>query len=397
MPLDDDGDEDAPAAGPPLPPDDRLWRHPSELSGTGVRAPARSPVAAGRPRTRGVVIVAATAGATLAVGLLAVVQGLPRTLDEVSPASTVAASVTQAFVGNRYEAVRTTTRIAPSMAAVEATVDGATTRGSAVVIRDDGYLVTAAHLVAGAGMIRVVTSDGRTYDADRIGSDPVTDLVVLRIRANGLRPAAFATDSAPAVGERTFAIGCPAAPGEPLWLAMGAVRALRRSLAGVAGETLHGLIETDAPVVPAAAGGALVNTSGVVVGLTTSGAGDERARESGFATPAQVVADVAEDIIATGAARHVWLGVEGGDLDTVRAKALGVGGGALVQRVVAPSPAADAGLADGDVIVEVDGIPVRSMSELVASVREHDDGEQVEVTYIRGDERAARTITLAEK
>jgi putative serine protease PepD len=132
----------------------------------------------------------------------------------------------------------------------------------------------------------------------------------------------------------------------------------------------------------------------VVIGVTTTPAGD---KGLGFATPIDVAKAVALDIIATGSAHHVWLGVQAADVDTTTAKTLGVQGGAKLAAVIGGSPAAVAGLLVDDVITSIDGAPVSSMTGLVLALRSHEPGDLVQIDYLRDGEPHTCTVTLAEK
>ncbi|HEX9992977.1 MAG TPA: PDZ domain-containing protein, partial [Acidimicrobiales bacterium] len=158
---------------------------------------------------------------------------------------------------------------------------------------------------------------------------------------------------------------------------------------------LHDMIQTDAPIQPGSSGGALVDATGAVVGITTAIAISEVGAEGlGFATPIDLARAVAEDIVATGEAHHVWIGVEGMDVD---AGDDGPDHGALVHRVLPGSPAAEVGLAEGDVIVAVAGRDVATMSALVVALRRQRPGDEVEVVYVRDGRPRTVTVTLEEK
>jgi S1-C subfamily serine protease len=148
------------------------------------------------------------------------------------------------------------------------------------------------------------------------------------------------------------------------------------------------------PVADAPGGGALVDAHGAVVGMTSAVASEDGLET---AIPIDVVHRVAEDLIAHGRARHVWLGVEGSDVDLPAAKDLDIAGGAMIERVVDDSPAALAGVAAGDVVVEVDGEPVGSMSDLIAALRLHEPGEVVVLSVRRGNETVLVQLTLGER
>jgi S1-C subfamily serine protease len=159
------------------------------------------------------------------------------------------------------------------------------------------------------------------------------------------------------------------------------------------------MIQTDAPTAVGSSGGALCDGSGAVVGMTTaiSSSTDPAENALGYAIPVEIVRAVTDDIIATGAARHSWLGVEGADLDPVNAKDIGITGGAKVTRVVDNSPASLAGLQSEDVITALDGARVSSMSAFVVALRGHHPGDSITLQIMRGTAPQTMTVTLGEK
>jgi S1-C subfamily serine protease len=158
------------------------------------------------------------------------------------------------------------------------------------------------------------------------------------------------------------------------------------------------MIQTDAAISPGSSGGALLDRSGTVIGVTTAiGVSDAGAEGFGFATPIDIARSIASELIATGKATHVWLGVEGSDVDQATADRLEVVGGAVVKRVVDGSPAASAGFKSGDVIVAVDGNAVRTMASLVVALRSHKVGDRVKVSFMRDGDRHDLTVALQER
>lgn len=397
MPLDDDPDDDLPGSTPLLPPEDRLWRHPSELhalTGWAGTVPERPrpvwPVALGS----GVV------GALLAVaGVAAVGDGVGVRVVERQVVERVA--VTSALglqPAPRSGVVDIAERVSPAITRVEVAGDEGGRSGSGVLFRDDGYLLTNAHVVESGGDVTVVLADGEEHDGDVVGTDEETDIAVLHIDGERLPTAVLGTAIGLEVGEAAVAIGSPLGLRGGPSVTTGVVSALGRRVDRPDGPPLHDMIQTDAPIQPGSSGGALLDASGAVIGITTAIAvSDVGAEGLGFATPIDLARAVADDIITTGEARHVWLGVEGMDLTATEAAELGVDGGALVHRVVDGSPAEGSGLADGDVIVEVDGRPVPTMSALVVALRAHDPGDEVELRYVRDGVRRSLTLTLEEK
>jgi serine protease Do len=280
------------------------------------------------------------------------------------------------------------------MARLEVTKGSGTSSGSGVFFRTDGYLLTNAHLVDGARSVVVVLADGTNHDGTIVGSDPWTDIAVVKIDAEHLDVAVLGTASTLEVGQPAIAIGSPITVDGSPSASVGVVSALGRHVTSADGVELHAMVETDAKVTQDAVGGALVDGAGVVIGVTTT-ASDNKGL--GYATPIDIAKAVADDIVATGSAHHVWLGVQGADLDMTTAKDLGLQGGAKLAAVVADSPAQQAGLLVDDVITSVDGTDVSSMTGLVLVLRSHDPGDVVDIAYLRDGQPQTCTVTLAEK
>jgi serine protease Do len=223
-----------------------------------------------------------------------------------------------------------------------------------------------------------------------VGADLPTDVAVVRIEAGRLTVAILGTTDDLHVGATTMAVGATA-DGEPA-VSTGAVSALGQRL-DVAGESLHGLIKTDAPIESGWSGGPLVDGTGAVIGVTNDLAGD--LYRFGFATPIVLVHRLAEELLADGKVTHGWLGVEGADLTDATAESMGVHHGVEVRRVMPGSPADDSGLVAGDVITKVGGEMVRSTSDLVVALRGHKPGDRVVVRYWRDGEAHQAEVTIA--
>ncbi|MFP5321469.1 MAG: S1C family serine protease [Acidimicrobiia bacterium] len=379
----DERDVDDVVFRPPLPPEDRLWRHPSEVGRAPQPVPARS--GSGR-RTAGVAVLSGLVGAAVAVGAIAVV-GAPaervverqvevRAAAPDDDASGVAALVEEA---------------SPSVAALVVHRGGSETSGSAVVVRSDGHLVTDAGVVAGAERIDVVLHGGDTGPGEVIGVDDATGLAVVHVDLHGLRPAAFGAADALDVGSRAVLVAATADGGWQAWASSAIVSALDRRVEGSDGAARYGMIVVDEPVVAGAHGGALVDASGAVIGIASPVPVEGTA---GSATPIDLVVHVARQLIEHGQVDHVWVGLHGVDLEVGEADDHA---GALVEDVVAGSPAADAGIAPGDVVVAVDGEPTPSMAALIAAPRMRRPGDVVELRLRRDGEERRVEVVLAAK
>jgi S1-C subfamily serine protease len=179
---------------------------------------------------------------------------------------------------------------------------------------------------------------------------------------------------------------------------VGVISALHREIRPVSGGlTLLDMIQTDAPVPRGSSGGALLDENGAVIGITTAVATGEAGESQGFATTIDVARSVADELIRTGRVVHPWLGIEGSDVHSSTAAELGVDGGAMVSKVKSGSPAASGGLAAGDVIVAVNGRPVRSMGELVMMLRSLYPGAVAKFELVRERRHRSVSVVLAER
>ena len=395
LPGPDDPTDDVRFSVPP-PPDDRLWRHPSELRvlGMGGGDQRRSPV--------WLVLAAGVAGALVTLGVLALLGRLGEGEDRADPAVIrEAARPAAAPLAGSASVVRIAEEVRPAIAKVRVRGDQAASSGSAVLYRDDGHLLTNAHVVEGADAIEVSLADGSMHEASVVGTDQLTDIAVLRIAtaADG-RPyptAVLGTAVDLAVGQPVVAIGSPLGLAGGSSVTTGVVSALGREVEAE-GTSLLDMVQTDAAISPGSSGGALVDGTGAVIGITTAvGVSEVGAEGLGFAVPVDVARSVAEEIITTGRAVHVWLGVTGSDLDRRSAEDLGVRGGARVEQVVDGSPADEAGVVPSDVVVAVEEEPVASMSALVIALRERDPGDEVALEVLRDGDRRQVTVALVER
>ncbi|HUH07425.1 MAG TPA: trypsin-like peptidase domain-containing protein [Egibacteraceae bacterium] len=273
--------------------------------------------------------------------------------------------------------------------------------GSGVIYRDDGYIITNNHVVAGGQSLEVVFADGTRAAAEIVGTDSVTDLAVIRVDRDGLDAIEIGDSSRLRVGELAVAIGSPF--GLEGSVTSGIISALNRPISiqgGAQGALLlPNVIQTDAPINPGNSGGALVGGDGRLIGInsailsttdTPSNAG------VGFAIPVNTVIDIAETLIADGVVRHPFLGVRGDALDAATREATGVERGAYVGEVIPGTPAEQAGLHVGDVVIAVGAQEIATMEQLTVVIRNHEVGETVRITYIRGGVEHTAEVTLGE-
>jgi S1-C subfamily serine protease len=347
--------------------------------------------------TRRTVTTVATAALVSAVVAGLVVGAGTGTGDTVVTAGTPESAVAGANSGptTATDVSAVAARVSPSVASV--TVGGAggeaTGTGSAVIVTEDGYLVTNDHVVAGAASVQVTLADGSSYDAEVVGADPTSDLALIDVDATGLPAATFA-DELPDVGAVAVAIGTPF--GFDGSVTAGIVSAVDRTLGGGA-TTLTGMLQTDAAINPGNSGGALADADGRIIGINTAIFSTTGANDGlGFAVPATTVTAVVDQLVAGGSVSWPVLGINGQDVDPALAEAYGLGtdDGALVVAVVPGSGAERAGLVRGDIVTAIGGEPVTSMSELAATVRGEEVGAEVTVTVVRDGEERQLGVTL---
>ncbi len=282
--------------------------------------------------------------------------------------------------------------VRPSIVTVEigsgdGVTDLANGTGSGVVYSADGYLLTNNHVVEDAEFVRVVLLDGRIYQAEVVGTDPLTDIAVLQVTAPNLIPIEFADIEQVRIGDPAIAIGNPLGLGGGPSVTSGIVSAFNRRLRVTASEELYGLIQTDAPITRGSSGGALLDGEGRLIGITTAiGVSDVGAEGLGFAVPTNVVIGIAEDLIDDGEVMHAFLGIVGEDAFELTEDDARLPTGARIFSVETDSAIGDAGAQTGDIIVAVDGAPVANMNELVAMLRTYRAGETVQVGLLREGE-----------
>lgn len=396
----DDGFGDDEPASPLLPPDDRLWRHPSEMT-AGRRRPSGGSRSAG-PRAWPIGLLSGLVGSLLTAGIMVASGGFDDEPARSAPAAVERVVVPEAATVAAPPAASSVVDIAERArpAIVQIRVGGGRGRGSGsgVVFRSDGHVFTNHHVVEGARRLTVVMASGVEEAARLVGSDPETDIAVLKVNRNDLPIATLGSASGLRIGQMAVAIGSPLGLAGGPSVSVGVVSALGRQLEGSAGLPLLDMIQTDAPIAPGSSGGALVDESGAVIGITTAIAVSAVGAEGlGFATPIDIARHVGAQLITTGKVRHPWLGIEGVDLEPAAAKAMGVTGGAVVREIVPGSPAARAGIAKGDVVMAVDRAAVRSMGGLKVLLRSHQPGDRVSLSVRRDQGERTVEVELAER
>jgi putative serine protease PepD len=346
------------------------------------------------PKRRGLALVAATAllvGAAGGIGSAAVYSA-------TNDSTTSGTSVTAPLNGGQSAPVsapdgsvqNAASKVLPSVVKIGvATSQGAAT-GSGIVISKDGLIVTNNHVVAGAanGKIQVMLNDGRTLNATIVGTDPLTDLAVIRADAKDLTPAVLGKSGNLGVGQGVVAIGSPF--GLEATVTSGIVSALNRPVTSGGEEqnstTVFPAIQTDAAINPGNSGGALIDLAGQVVGInsaikTAGGSGQSEGGNIGlgFAIPIDQAKPIIDELVAKGKATHARLGVTVGDAQSSAAFQQG----ATIGEVTSGGAADKAGLKSGDVVTAIDGKAIASGDALVAAVRSHRPDDEVTINFTR--------------
>jgi len=257
--------------------------------------------------------------------------------------------------------------------------------GSGVIVNPDGYILTNNHVVAGASDVEVFTQDKKQYKAKLVGTDPHTDVAVLKIDGAQLPSLTLGDSSRLKVGDVVFAVGDPFGVGETA--TMGIVSATGRALGGAI-EHYEDFIQTDAAINPGNSGGALLDLHGDLVGINTAiitGDGGGGNQGVGFAIPINMARNVMEQIVDHGKVVRGHLGVSIQSVDADMATAFGLkhGGGALVADVTPGSPAANAGIERGDIILKLDGQPVNGPDDLSVHISQTPPGTTVQLQISR--------------
>jgi len=267
--------------------------------------------------------------------------------------------------------------------------------GSGVIVSENGYILTNNHVVKGAEEIKVVLADKREFKGKIVGTDPRTDLAVVKINAKDLPAARLGDSSKLRIGDVVLAVGTPFGLNQSI--TMGIVSAVGRSNVGIA--DLEDFIQTDAAINPGNSGGALVNTNGEVVGINTAIFSTSGGYMGvGFAIPTDMAKTVMESIIKHGKVIRGWLGVSIQNVTPELAKSLNLkeAKGALVAEVVSDSPADKAGIKRGDVIVALNGKAVEDSTALRNMVSAAAPGTIIKIDLIREGKSQSLSVTLAE-
>ena len=272
--------------------------------------------------------------------------------------------------------------------------------GSGVVIQSDGYIVTNNHVIEGADELNVRMSDGTVYSAEVIGTDPASDLAVIKIDASGLRSVSFGQVDNIRVGQWVMAVGSPLSTDLGNTVTVGIVSAMERTSNTISRLNLYSsFIQTDAAINPGNSGGPLVNLKGELVGINSAIYSRSGGYQGiGFAIPIDVVENVANQLIDNGVVSRGFLGVNFDSVSESLAEVLNVPrGAAQITAVSDGSAAEDAGLQIKDIIVSVDGQELMDANQLRTIVGNKLPGDRVELGIIRNDRERTINVTLGER
>jgi Do/DeqQ family serine protease len=271
--------------------------------------------------------------------------------------------------------------------------------GSGVIISSDGYIVTNNHVIANADQLQVTLNDQRQFEATLVGTDPTTDIALLKIDAKDLPTIVFGESDKLKIGEWVLAVGNPFMLTSTVTAGIVSAKDRQLGMGQSQGNQLgiESFIQTDAAVNPGNSGGALVNTAGELVGINTA-IYSETGNYAGysFAVPSSIVSKVVADLRQFGQVQRAVLGIQIANVtaDLVEKEDLKVNEGVYVHEVMDDGAAAEAGMLKGDVIVELNKVTVRNMGHLQGELARHNPGEKVQVVVNRQGKEKTLTVTL---
>jgi S1-C subfamily serine protease len=286
--------------------------------------------------------------------------------------------------------------------------------GSGFLIDNDGHILTNAHVVEGAKSVTVQLGNGAEQDAQVVGTDPSSDVALLKVdNTEGASPLPLGDSSKVQVGDPVVAIGNPFALDRTV--TSGIVSALQRQIQAPNGFSISDVIQTDAAINPGNSGGPLIDGAGQVIGMNSQIESQSGGNEGvGFAVPIKTAADVASQLENGGQVHQAYLGISGGDITPEIAHALNLPAtqGVLVERVLSGGPADDAGIkgatgqatisgqtfpVGGDIITKLDGKPISGMDEVISAVNGHKPGDEITLTVFSGGQQKDVTVKLGDR
>jgi serine protease DegQ len=268
--------------------------------------------------------------------------------------------------------------------------------GSGVIVGTEGYILTNHHVVEAADEIEIALNDGRQARARAVGSDPETDLAVLKVDLKGLPAITFGRPEQVSIGDVVLAIGNPFGVGQTV--TMGIVSATGRSHLGI--NTFENFIQTDAAINPGNSGGALIDVGGNLIGINTAiYSRNGTSMGIGFAIPVSIARQVMDQIIATGTVTRGWIGVEVQDITPELADSFKLANthGVLIAGIVRGGPADRAGVKPGDILIEVDGKPIADSSAMLNLVAAAQPGKPAALKLIRNSSTLSMKVTVGKR
>ncbi|WP_456267562.1 trypsin-like peptidase domain-containing protein [Kushneria sp. AK178] len=268
--------------------------------------------------------------------------------------------------------------------------------GSGVIVSDEGYILTNNHVISGADKVQIALRDGRETLATVIGTDPETDLAVLKIDLDNLPVIDLADATNTRVGDIALAIGNPFGVGQTV--TMGIISATGRNHLGL--NAYEDFIQTDAAINPGNSGGALVNAEGALVGINTAIFSRTGGSQGiGFAIPTNLAHGILNDLVTRGRVVRGWLGIEAREVSSSLASSLDINAprGVVVSDVVEGGPAAQAGIRVGDLILSIDGKPLLDAQTAMVDIAEIEPGRELPLELYRGGKRFRVNVSVGER
>jgi len=268
--------------------------------------------------------------------------------------------------------------------------------GSGVIASADGYVVTNNHVIAGADEIQVALRDGRSTEAQLVGSDPESDVAVLKINLPELPSITFSDSNHVRIGDVAMAIGNPFGVGQTV--TMGIISATGRDRVGI--NTYENFIQTDAAINPGNSGGALINAYGQIIGINTAIFSKTGGSQGiGFAIPVNSVLKVMQQIVETGQVQRGYLGIEVQDIDATLAESFGLSStkGAVVAGLLRNGPGAAAGLKPGDVILKIGAMDILDSHDVMNAIAEVKPQHEVKITLWRNRQIITATAEVGKR
>ncbi len=268
--------------------------------------------------------------------------------------------------------------------------------GSGVIVRSDGYIVTNHHVIDAADVIQVALNNGKTYSATVIGTDPESDIAVLKISAQGLPVIEFAQANKSQIGDVVLAIGNPFGVGQTI--TQGIISGLSRNHLGI--NTFEDFIQTDAAINPGNSGGALVNTQGQLIGLNSAiFSKDGGSMGIGFAIPVSIVKKIAHQIMQQGSVTRGWIGVQAQDISEELRQSFHLKHlqGCLITAVILNSPAEKAGIKPGDVLLQIDAQKLNDNASMIGIISELNPGSLAQLKLIRDEKLLTVAVNIGKR